>query len=166
MNKFLQILITIAISLLLAACQADEEKPVAPPAISPGVQKKAAVPPVVQEKPIVSPITQEAPAVSAELKLPEEALHQSVKVVEETVKQQDLKLEEPPPHVDLNLSDGFLKKLDSNQNLASDPPEQIAKKTAQERKIKVSGGVLLDSKNQDLLEKVDGGKVNISIPLE
>ncbi len=156
MNKYLQLLITIAISLLLSACQADEEKPVASPD--------------VQEKAVVSPDVQEKTAVSAAPKLPEEPLEQPVsskqkKVVEETVVQQDLKLEEPPPNVDLNLSDGFLKKLDSDQNLASDPPKQIAKETAQQRKIKVSGGVLFGPENEDLLEKVDGGEVKISIPL-
>ena len=156
MNICLRFMMIIVVGLFLSACQADEEKPV----ILPVVQEKTATPPAVQEK----------TAVSVAPKLPEEPLEQPVsskqeKVVEEIVVQQDLKLEEPPPSVDLNLSDGFLKKLDSDQNLASDPPQQIAKETAQQRKIKVSGGVLFDPENQDLVEKVDGGEVKISIPL-
>jgi len=146
MNKYFQLLIIIAISLLLSACQADEEKSV------------------------VLPVVQEKTAISVAPKLPEEPLEKPVhsgqkKVAEETVEQQDLRLEEPPPSIDLNLSDEFLKKLDGDQNLASDPLEQVAKETAQGRKIKVSGGVSFDQENGDPLEKVDGGKVKISIPL-
>lgn len=156
MNKYFQLLIIIAISLLLSACQADEEKSV----VLPVVQEKAATPPVVQEK----------TAIPVAPKRPEEPLDKPVNsgqkmVVEGTVERQDSKLEEPPPSVDLNLSDEFLKKLDGDQNLASDPLEKVAKETAQERKIKVSGGVLFDPENGDMLEKVDGGKVKISIPL-
>ena len=146
MNSCLQFMMIIVVGLLLSACQADEEKPV------------------------VLPVVQEKAAISVTPKLPEEPLEQSVsskqkKVAEETVKQQNLKLEEPPPSVDLNLSDGFLKKLDSDQNLASDPPEPLEKETTEQRKIKVSGGVLFDPENPDLVEKMDGGEVKISIPL-
>lgn len=147
MNNCLQLMMIIAVGLLVSACQADE--------------KKREVPPVVQEK----------AAVSVAPKLPEEPLKQLVhagqkKVVEETVEQRGLKSEKSLPSVDLNLSEGFLKKLDSDQNLAFEPPKPIAIETAQQRKIKVSGGVLLDSENEDLLEKVDGGEVKISIPLK
>jgi len=156
MNSCFQFMMIIVVGLLLSACQSDEEKPV----ILPVVQEKTATPPAVQEK----------RAVSVAPKLPEEPIEQLVsskqnKVVEETVVQQDLKLKESPPNVDLNLSDGFLKKLDSDQNLASDPPEPLEEETTEQRKIKVSGGVLFDPENQDLVEKVDGGEVKISIPL-
>ncbi len=150
-------MVIIVVGLLLSASQADE--------------KKSVVSPIFRENAAVSPAVQERPTVPVDPKLPEEILEQPIplgqkKVVEETVEQQNLTPMKSPPRVDLNLSDGFLKKLDSDQNLASDPPKKIAKETVQQRKIKVSGGGLFDPENENLLEKVDGGEVKISIPLK
>ena len=36
--------------------------------------------------------------------------------------------------------------------------------TAEQRKVKISGGVLVDENEKDLTKKMDGGEVKISVP--
>lgn len=70
------------------------------------------------------------------------------------------------PHVDLKVSDEVLQRIDAKeQSYLLDPPPQIGEKIAQKRKVKISGGVLLDADKERMVDKVDGGKMNISIPL-
>jgi hypothetical protein len=66
----------------------------------------------------------------------------------------------------LNVSDQFLKQIDDKGDVyISEPPPQAGIEESKKRKVKISGGVLLDTDKEELVDKVDGGKVNISIPL-
>ncbi|MEE4254073.1 MAG: hypothetical protein V2I50_08545 [Desulfuromusa sp.] len=70
------------------------------------------------------------------------------------------------PYVDLKISDKVLKQIDDKeQDYLLEPPPQMVEKMAQKRKVKISGGVLLDADKERMVDKVDGGKMNISIPL-
>lgn len=70
------------------------------------------------------------------------------------------------PSVDFSVSDNYLKNIDdSDKNYLEQPPIELGKGVAEKRKVKISGGVLLDTKNEVMLDKLDGGKINISIPL-
>ncbi|MCK4502793.1 MAG: hypothetical protein KAU22_07130 [Desulfuromonadales bacterium] len=75
--------------------------------------------------------------------------------------------EPPPTSIDLDISAEHFKKLDDHdQNLLAEPPPEIVNAANQKRKIEISGEVLVDKEKQGLVEKIDGGKVNISIPLK
>lgn len=94
---------------------------------------------------------------------------QQVQNSEQTVQQQPSEQTESstaPPVVNLNLSKDFLEKIDadSQQKLSLEQQAKVSTDIAEKRKVKVSAGVLVDSEEEDLTKKLDGGKVNISIP--
>ena len=135
MNVTSKLFVFIIITLILSACQTDHEEV----KVSTDHQATEAK----LEKPAVD-VKKEAEAI--------------IKQVIEEPKNQ--------PSVDLNLSGDFLKKIDDEeQNYLSDPLPQIGDDVTQKRKIKISGGVLLDTDKEVMADKVDGGKINISIPL-
>ena len=135
MNALCKLVVMILISMIFSGCQADHEKTLVP-AESHSTQKMDD-PPAVHEK--------------IELEAEVEPVIES----KETVRS-----------VDLNVSDKYLKQLGDNEqdSLAKLPP-QAEKEAEERRKIKVSGGVLLDNEQEQLTDKLDGGKVNISIPM-
>ncbi|MDX2493366.1 MAG: hypothetical protein QNK27_00190 [Desulfuromusa sp.] len=106
-----------------------------------------------------------APAESRSIqKMNESPATHEQKKVEEV--QQVIKKKITPTSVDLNVSDTFLKQLDENEkDFLAELPPQTEKEALKSRKIKIGGGVLLDSDKEELTDKLDGGKVNISIPL-
>lgn len=68
--------------------------------------------------------------------------------------------------VDLSLSKELLEKIDadSQRELNLELQEKIVNETAEQRKMKISGGVFVDKNEQDLTRKVDGGEVKFSVP--
>ncbi|MDX2481756.1 MAG: hypothetical protein QNK24_15650 [Desulfuromusa sp.] len=73
-----------------------------------------------------------------------------------------IKPKKAPISVDLNVSETFLKQLDENEENFLAKLLPLSEKS---RKIKISGGVLLDGDKEELSDRLDGGNVNISIPL-
>ena len=91
-----------------------------------------------------------------------------IEKLQKTPKQEDIKEERlmAPPTVNLDLSKELLEKIgaDSQQELTLELQEKMEVETAELRKVKISGGVLVDKNEEDLTKKMDGGEVKISIP--
>ena len=87
---------------------------------------------------------------------------------QKTPVQDDIEEEKPatPPAVNLDLSKELLEKIAANsqQELTVELQEKIEIETAGQRKVKISGGVLIDKNENDLAKKMDGGEVKISVP--
>ncbi len=83
------------------------------------------------------------------------------------VKQQatQKKSEKSSTKVDLSVSAEHVQKLDEDKALIIETPAIGAVKGAEKRKIELSGEVLLDKEEEELTDKVEGGKVKLSIPL-
>lgn len=83
--------------------------------------------------------------------------------VQEAIKAE---IQETLPVVNLNLSKELLEKIDvsSRQELELKLQKNMENETTEQRKVKISGGVLVDQDETDLIKKMDGGKVNISVP--
>ncbi|WP_321371633.1 hypothetical protein [uncultured Desulfuromusa sp.] len=65
-----------------------------------------------------------------------------------------------------SVSEEFLNQIDDNgENYLQQLPSQLGKDKAEKRKVKISGGVLLDADKEVMIDRVDGGRVNLSIPL-
>ncbi len=71
-----------------------------------------------------------------------------------------------PPVVNLELSKELLDQIvaNSQQVQTSDMQKKMEIDTAELRKVKISGGILIDKNEEDLTKKVDGGEVKISLP--
>jgi hypothetical protein len=135
MNFISRLFAVIIMALILSACQADHEEAKVPVDRQP-TEKKLEKPVADVKKEVVAIIKQ---------------------VIEEPKIQTS---------VDLNVSGEFLKQIDDKeQNYLSVPPPPIGEEVTKKRKVKISGGVLLDTDKVEMVDKVDGGKVNISIPL-
>ena len=82
--------------------------------------------------------------------------------------QDDIKEESPatPPAVNLDLSKELLEKITANsqQELTVELQEKMEIEAAEQRKVKISGGVLIDKNENELAKKMDGGEVKISVP--
>ena len=72
----------------------------------------------------------------------------------------------PPPAINLNLSKEILEEIaaNSHQEQTSALQEKIENGVVDKRKMKISGGVLIDKDEEDLTKKVDGGEVLLSVP--
>lgn len=68
--------------------------------------------------------------------------------------------------INLNLPQEQLEKIDadSQQELRSELHDKMSVETTEQRKIEIRGEVLIDQEEEELINKVDGGKVEISVP--
>jgi len=136
MNILTRLLTVIVFILVLSACQSDHEQTKVQ--VTPQTSGQQLEKVVVDEKKEIEPKTEQ---------------------VTDTQKAQS--------SVDLSVSDQFLKQIDVEEEASlSEPPPQIGKEETKKRKVKISGEVLLDTDKEAIVDKVDGGKVNISIPLD
>ncbi len=136
MNILTRLLTVIVFILVLSACQSDHEQTKVQ--VTPQTLGQQLEKVVVDEKKEIEPKTEQ---------------------VTDTQKAQS--------SVDLSVSDQFLKQIDVEEEASlSEPPPQIGKEETKKRKVKISGEVLLDTDKEAIVDKVDGGKVNISIPLD
>ncbi len=70
------------------------------------------------------------------------------------------------PEADLKLTDEFRKKIAEKEEDYLAVPPAGEKAAESPRKIKLSGKVILDEEEKELTKKVDGGEIEISIPLD
>ena len=137
-------LLLLAIVLFLFACQGEEGKSTSTSAPSPG------------ETEMTRPVkkTESAPL--------EKKVAEEINVVEKQID----KVEEPAAKVDLKVSGDYLEKIDEeSEDYLVTPPKPGESVIGSPRKIEVSGGVILDDKEKDLTKKLDGGEVEIKIPI-
>ncbi|SEA74596.1 hypothetical protein SAMN05660420_03037 [Desulfuromusa kysingii] len=157
-NNIFKLLMVVLVALSVLGCQGEETSPPTPTVQQPAAAK-------VDSPKAVTTTAEQPVKVEAsveEVQQPLEVVN-SVPVVAEPVTIE----ESSQPAVDLTLSDGFLKQIDADaeDEFLTQLPPQGEDEAAEKRKVKISGGVLLDADNEVLVDKVDGGKVNISIPL-
>ena len=105
-----------------------------------------------------------APQSSPQKQISKQITNNEQKVLDQPEEQKERST--APTKVNLNLSKELIEKIDSDsqQKLNLELHEKVSSKTAGNRKVKISAGVLVDKEEEDLTKKLDGGKVNISVP--
>ena len=152
-----QYFLLLVMVLFLSACQGGEEK-----------STSTAVPSTVETETSRSVKKREAAP-------PEKRETEAVKVVEKKIKKikkeaaveiKEKAEEAAAAKVDLKVSGDYLQKIDEeSEDYLATPPKSGEAVTENSRKIEVSGGVILNDKEKDLIKKLDGGEVEISIPI-
>lgn len=140
-QTFRKIVYTIALCFLISACQTDQQETA--PKSTPQKQ--------------IAKQTQ-----NNEQKVPVQPEEQ--KVLDRPKEQKESST--ATPQVNLSLSKELIDKIDSNsqQNLNTELDQQMVSESTEKRKVKISAGALIDKEEEDLTKKLDGGKVNITIP--
>ncbi|MFK5926919.1 MAG: hypothetical protein QM483_09840 [Desulfuromusa sp.] len=167
-NRLQHICYAIVLCLLISSCQSDKESSVSQPA----TQKQAPAPVQIekpQKTPVPDSIKKETPASALQPPAQKQASTPvQIDKPQRVPVQDNIKEERPasPPAVNLDLSKELLEKIDadSQQELTLELQKKMEIETAEPRKVKISGGVLVDKNEKDLTKKMDGGEVKISVP--
>ncbi|MCD6580989.1 MAG: hypothetical protein J7K90_04235 [Desulfuromusa sp.] len=169
-NRLQHICYAIAFCFLVSSCQSDQETP-APQ--SPLPEQAPAQAQVQTKQPqkvsIQGNIKEEKPTSALQPPAREQApAPVQIDKPQKAPVQDNIKEETPasPPAVNLDLSKELLEKIDadSQQELTLKLQRKMEIETAEQRKVKISGRVLIDENEKDLTRKIDGGEVKISVP--
>ncbi len=157
MKDWAKLFLLIATVLVLSACQGEQKKTVkttAEPEVKGGV-------PLAKEKvpnvPVVEKSVDDVKSVKE--------MEQKSTDAELTVKDAADKVFQD---VDLTVSGKTLEKIDEkNEDYLAKPPTLGEEKASTNTdKIKVSGGVILDDEEEETMKMIDGGEVEVSIPIK
>lgn len=158
MTNWAKLFLLITTVLVLSACQGEQKKTVKTTA-EPEV--KGVVPLAKEQVPNVPVVEKSVDDVKSAA---EEAEDKSIDA-ELTVKDAAEKVLQD---VDLTVSGKTLEKIDEkNEDYLTKPPTLGKEKASTGTdKIKVSGGVILNDEEEETMKMIDGGEVEVSIPIK